>query len=100
MSQDVRAAAAAAIGEVIKGRTLDRVLPQQLDRVAPGDRGLLQQLCYGTLREGPKLQAILGRLLDRPLRERDAIDPALSGRHRDMDELLIIALVHDLGEPI
>jgi len=72
MSMDVRAAAAVAIGGVLGGRSLDRVLPPQLDRVAGVDRGLLQQLCYGTLREGPRLQAILAHLLDKPLRERDA----------------------------
>ncbi len=72
MSLDVRAAAAVAIGGVLAGRSLGRVLPQQLDRVAGSDRGLLQQLCYGTLREGPKLQAILGLLLDKPLRDKDA----------------------------
>jgi len=71
MSRDVRAAAAVVIGAVLGGRSLDRVLPQQLDRVAPTDRGLLQQLCYGTLREGPRLQALLRRLLDKPLREKD-----------------------------
>jgi len=72
MSVDVRAAAALTIGGVLGGRSLGRALPQQLNRVAVGDRGLLQQLCYGTLREGPRLQAILGLLLDKPLRDRDA----------------------------
>ncbi len=36
------------------------------------DRGLLQQLCYGTLRQAPRLQGILGQLLDKPLRDKDA----------------------------
>ena len=29
-----------------------------------GDRGLLQQLCYGTLRDAPRLQSLLGQLLE------------------------------------
>lgn len=71
MASDTRAVAARAIGEVLSGKSLNQVLPGALAAVAPRDRGLLQQLCYGTLRQAPRLQALLAKLLDKPLRDRD-----------------------------
>lgn len=71
MVDDTRAVAARTLGDVLAGKSLNQVLPDALERVSPRDRGLLQQLCYGTLRQGPKLQAILSRLLDKPLRDKD-----------------------------
>jgi 16S rRNA (cytosine967-C5)-methyltransferase len=71
MSRDVRAAAAVAIGEVLGGHSLDRSLSRQLAKVSDADRGLLLQLCYGTLRHAPRLQALLAILLDKPLKAKD-----------------------------
>lgn len=82
MSRDVRAAAAVAIGEVLGGHSLDRALAKQLEKVSEDDRALLQQLCYGTLRHGPRLQALLGVLLDKPLKAKD----------RDLQGLLMSGL--------
>ena len=72
MALDARAAAAHVIGDVLKGRSLNQALPDRLEKVSEKDRGLLQQLCYGTLRQGPRLQAILRQLLDKPLKDKDA----------------------------
>ncbi len=82
MPLDARTAAARGLGDVISGKSLNQVLPPLLDAVAPRDRGLLQQLCYGTLRRGPRLQALLDQLLEKPLRERD----------RDVQGLLLCGL--------
>ena len=71
MTLDVRAAAACVIGDVLGGHSLNQALPGRLDQVSERDRGLLQQLCYGTLRQAPRLQAILGKLLEKPLRDKD-----------------------------
>jgi 16S rRNA (cytosine967-C5)-methyltransferase len=71
MSLDCRAAAARVLGEVIAGKSLNQVLPGTLETVEERDRGLLQQLCYGTLRQSPRLQALLSQLLDKPLRDKD-----------------------------
>ena len=71
MSKDVRATAARVIGAVIGGASLNQVLPEKLDDVSERDRALLQQLSYGTLRQSPRLQAILTQLLDKPLRDKD-----------------------------
>ena len=71
MALDTRAAAASVLGEVLAGRSLNQALPPFVDQVEPRDRGLLRQLCYGSLRQAPRLQAFLERLLDKPLKERD-----------------------------
>ncbi|MEH6586858.1 MAG: 16S rRNA (cytosine(967)-C(5))-methyltransferase RsmB [Halioglobus sp.] len=72
MALDTRAAAAGVLGEVLAGKSLNQALPPALERVAPRDKGLLQQLCYGTLRQAPRLEALLSQLLDKPLRDKDA----------------------------
>jgi 16S rRNA (cytosine967-C5)-methyltransferase len=82
MALDVRAAAAGVIGDVLGGHSLNQTLPARQDLVAERDRALLQQLCYGTLREAPRLQALLGLLLDKPLRDKD----------RDITALLLCGL--------
>lgn len=82
MAVDARAAAARVLGEVLAGHSLNQALPGMLPRVSERQRSLLQQLCYGTLRDGPRLQAILSRLLDKPLRNRD----------RDVQGLLLCGL--------
>lgn len=82
MSMDVRAAAARVVGAVIGGLSLNQVLPEKLDDVSERDRALLQQLSYGTLRQSPRLHAILKQLLDKPLRDKD----------RDLQGLLLCGL--------
>ena len=82
MALDVRAAAARTIGDVLAGLSLNQAMPARLNSVSERDRGLLQQLCYGTLRQSPRLQAILDQLLDKPLRDKD----------RDLQGLLLCGL--------
>lgn len=72
MVTDARAVGAWAIGQVLTGKSLNRVLPEALERVDPTERGFLQQLCYGTLRHIPRLEGLLTQLLDKPLRDKDA----------------------------
>jgi 16S rRNA (cytosine967-C5)-methyltransferase len=63
-----RIAAARVLGQVVgAGQSLNTVLPAALARVAVRERGLLQELCYGTLRWYPQLQYLLERLLRKPL---------------------------------
>ncbi|MEZ5570634.1 MAG: 16S rRNA (cytosine(967)-C(5))-methyltransferase RsmB [Halioglobus sp.] len=82
MPLNVRAAAAYVVGEVLGGHSLNQALPARLDLVSARDRSLLQQLCYGTLRHCPRLQALLDKLLDKPLRDKD----------RDIQGLLLCGL--------
>lgn len=72
MALDVRAATAQVIGDVLGGRSLNQALPPRLAQVAERDRGLLQQLSYGTLRQQPRLQGLLAQLLNKPLRDKDS----------------------------
>ncbi|MDG4553943.1 MAG: 16S rRNA (cytosine(967)-C(5))-methyltransferase RsmB [Candidatus Competibacter sp.] len=65
---NVRAIAAQALGRVLgEGQSLATVLPSALELTGLGERGLLQELCYGVCRWQPRLQALLDRLLARPL---------------------------------
>ncbi len=82
MAVDTRAAAALAIAGVLEGGSLNQLLPPALDTVSERDRGLLQQLCYGTLRFHPRLQPLLRQLLGKPLKNRD----------RDIEALLLLGL--------
>ncbi|MEJ2630215.1 MAG: 16S rRNA (cytosine(967)-C(5))-methyltransferase RsmB [Acidihalobacter sp.] len=76
---DVRALAAQVVYEVRgQGRSLSSALPaaeQHLDE--GGSRALLRELCYGSLRYAPRLDAWLQLLLTQPLRRRDAVVGAL-----------------------
>jgi len=81
-AQDCRAAAARALAQVMAGQSLNRVLPLQADRVAERDRGLLQELCYGSLRQWPRLSGIAAQLLDKPMRSKD----------QDVQALIIVGL--------
>lgn len=72
MALNPRAAAAQVIADVLAGKSLNQVLPPRLELVAERERGLLQQLCYGTLRQYPLLQGLLNQLLNKPLRDKDS----------------------------
>ena len=87
MARDPRAVAARVLGEVLAGASLNLALPPALDRVVERDRALVQQLCYGSLRDGPRLLALLDLMLDKPLRQRD----------RDIQGLLLCGLYQLLG---
>lgn len=70
---DTRAAAARAVADVVyRGRSLDDALPDRTARLPPQDRALAANLAYGVLRLWPRLDRWLGRLLARPLPEREA----------------------------
>lgn len=57
------------------------ITPAQ-QQVSSSDQALLQELCYGTLRWLPQLQAILNRLLEKPLKSKDS----------DIHSLLLLGL--------
>ncbi len=79
-----RALAAGLLSEVrCYGRSLSSLLPAVFEGPAEiVDRALVQELCYGVLRWQPRLEAVLGRLLKRPIKRRDA----------DIQSLLLIGL--------
>lgn len=55
------------------GNSLSAVLPAAQEKVAPRDRALLQELCYGTLRWLPRLDAAVGEMMDKPLKNKSRI---------------------------
>jgi 16S rRNA (cytosine967-C5)-methyltransferase len=65
--------AAGALEDVLAGAALHQVLPRRLQALqTPGERGALQDIVYGSLRQLGRLDAWLDALLERPL-----TDPAL-----------------------
>jgi 16S rRNA (cytosine967-C5)-methyltransferase len=78
---DPRVAAARVLHGVLGGRSLSEMIPRHLSNMTDlRDRGLAQELCYGALRYYPRLQALLGHLLEKPLKAKD----------RDVEALLLI----------
>jgi 16S rRNA (cytosine967-C5)-methyltransferase len=66
-----RLAAVLAVADVLNGRSLSDSLPARSDGLAPRDRALAAELAYGTCRWFWRLDALLGMLLDKPLKARE-----------------------------
>jgi len=74
----VRTAAAKLIAELLRQQgSLASLMPDYQTRIPERDGPLLQELCYGTLRWHPQLNAYLGQLLDKPLKPKDSDIQAL-----------------------
>jgi len=74
MTTDARACAARVLSQVIAdGRSLSEALPGAVQTLTDTrQRALVQELSYGTLRWFYRLDALLQRLLKKPLKQRDA----------------------------
>lgn len=78
-----RLAAARALTGVLAGKTsLASSLPLQLERVNERDRGLVQELAFGTARWQPRLAILALELLSKPFRKADL----------DVEALLLVGL--------
>ena len=67
-----RLAAARALSAVLAGKaSLGSSLPPLLDKVEPRDRGLAQDLAFGTARWQPRLALLADKLLQKPLADRE-----------------------------
>ncbi len=78
-----RLAAARALAAVLNGKaSLGSSLPPLLDRVEPRDRGLAQDLAFGTARWQPRLALLMDKLLQKPFKAAD----------RDVEALLLVGL--------
>jgi len=78
-----RLAAARALAAVLAGKaSLASSLPAQLERVSDRDKGLVQELAFGTARWQPRLSALALALLSKPFRKAD----------QDIEALLLIGL--------
>lgn len=68
-----RLAAARALAAVLNGKaSLNSSLPRELEKVEARDRGLTQDLAFGTARWQPRLDALAERLLQKPFKAADA----------------------------
>ena len=78
-----RLAAARALAAVLSGKaSLNSSLPTQLDKVEERDRGLTQDLAFGTARWQPRLALLAEKLLQKPFKAAD----------RDVEALLLVGL--------
>ncbi|MDF0733474.1 16S rRNA (cytosine(967)-C(5))-methyltransferase RsmB [Pseudomonas entomophila] len=78
-----RLAAARALAAVLSGKaSLNSSLPAQLDKVEERDRGLVQDLAFGTARWQPRLELLAAQLLQKPFKAADA----------DVQALLLVGL--------
>lgn len=78
-----RLAAARALAAVLNGKaSLGSSLPEVLDKVDARDRGLTQELAFGTARWQPRLAGLAERLLQKPFKVAD----------RDVEALLLVGL--------
>lgn len=80
----VRACAARIIAEVLRGDSLDRALESHLHSLPDRDQPLCREICFGTVRQYPRLNALLNQLLQKPLRakDRDVHALALAGLYQ------------------
>ncbi|HAB74439.1 MAG TPA: 16S rRNA (cytosine(967)-C(5))-methyltransferase, partial [Pantoea sp.] len=65
-----------------KGESLSAVLPAAQKKVGDKDGALLQELCFGVLRTLPQLEALIGKLMARPL----------SGKQRVLHYLIMVGI--------
>ena len=78
-----RLAAARALATVLAGKaSLASSLPLQLERVSDRDKGLVQELAFGTARWQPRLSILALELLSKPFRKAD----------QDVEALLLVGL--------
>jgi len=83
MSMSPRLAAARALAAVLSGKaSLNSSLPDALAKVDARDRGLTQELAFGTARWQPRLSGLAERLLQKPFKAAD----------RDVEALLLVGL--------
>lgn len=80
---NLRSLAAQLIECVVdKGESLSAILPAAQKTVADKDGALLQELCFGVTRTLPQLEALIGKLMERPL----------TGKQRVLHYLIMVGL--------
>ena len=80
---NLRSIAAKAIGQVLdQGQSLSAILPALQKNISDKDRGLLQELCFGTLRVLPQLEWCIQQLMAKPM----------TGKQRPLHYLLMVGL--------
>ncbi|MES9936353.1 MAG: transcription antitermination factor NusB, partial [Sedimenticola sp.] len=68
---NVRGVAARLVWQMMQGRSLSDLLATGIDDIAERDRPLVKEICFGVARWWPTLEALLGQLLERPMKAKD-----------------------------
>ncbi len=80
---NLRSLAAQLIERVVdKGESLSAILPGAQKTLSDKDAALLQELCFGIARTLPQLEALIGKLMERPL----------TGKNRVLHYLIMVGL--------
>ncbi|ERK05532.1 Ribosomal RNA small subunit methyltransferase B [Pantoea sp. AS-PWVM4] len=80
---NLRSLAAQLIERVVdKGESLSAILPGAQKNLSDKDGALLQELCFGVMRTLPQLEALIGKLMERPL----------TGKQRVLHYLIMVGL--------
>lgn len=66
-----RVVAARLLRQLADGRSISDLLEGALDEVAPRDRGLVQEFCFGVARRWGRLEAISRLLVSKPIKPRE-----------------------------
>lgn len=72
-----RVVAAKLLRQLANGRSISELLEQGLADVAPRDRGLVKEFCFGVARWRPRLEAIANQLMSKPLKPKEGEVQAL-----------------------
>lgn len=82
-STNLRSLSAQLIERVVdKGESLNTVLPAAQKKITDKDAALVQEICFGVLRTLPQLEALIGKLMERPL----------TGKQRTLHFLIMVGL--------
>ncbi len=80
---NLRSLAARLIEQVVdKGQSLSTILPEAQKGLGDKDSALLQEICFGIARTLPQLDALIGKLMERPL----------TGKQRTLHYLLMVGI--------
>ena len=80
---NLRSLAARLIEQVVdKGQSLSTILPAAQKGLSDKDSALLQEICFGIARTLPQLDALIGKLMERPL----------TGKQRTLHYLLMVGI--------
>ncbi|HSG57105.1 MAG TPA: transcription antitermination factor NusB, partial [Paracoccaceae bacterium] len=72
-----RVVAAQLLAQLARGRSVSDLLERGLDDLDPRDRGLVKEFCFGVARWRPRLEAIAGRLMSKPIKPKEGEVQAL-----------------------
>ncbi|AKH21007.1 16S rRNA (cytosine(967)-C(5))-methyltransferase RsmB [Sedimenticola thiotaurini] len=72
-----RVVAAQLLRQLAAGRSISDLLERGLNEVAPRDRGLVKEFCFGVARWRPRLEKIAGELLSKPIKPKEGEVQAL-----------------------